>query len=183
MSHENTLDVNRAALIVIDIQEAFRDAIPAFEQIATRVCTTIQGFQLLGVPVIVTEQYPRGLGHTAAEIRLVLSDENAPLEKSTFSSCGAAGFVQKLDGVSQVVVCGIEAHICVNQTVHDLLDLGFQVHVLHDCVSSRFDDDRRAALAKMGRSGAIESSTEMALFELMQDSKHESFREVQALIR
>jgi len=185
MPHPNILDRSRAALAVIDIQEAFRTAMPDFEMLAVRASTAIRGFQVLGLPVLVTEQYPKGLGPTAEEIRLVMPDGYEAIEKTAFSSCGASAFVDKLNelGVKQVVLCGLETHVCVNQTAHDLLDRGFEVHLLHDCVSSRFEYDRLIGLAKMARSGVIESSIEMAFFELMRDAKHEHFKEIQSLIR
>ena len=106
-------------------------------------------------------------------------------EKTAFSSCGAAPFVTKLEklGIKRVVLCGLETHVCVNQTAHDLLDKGFQVHILTDCVCSRFEHDKLAGLAKMQTSGVIPSSIEMAFFELMRDSRHEHFKEIQALIK
>jgi nicotinamidase-related amidase len=185
MPHQNILNGKSTALVVVDIQEAFRSAIPDFALIASRVSMAVRGFQILNVPVIVTEQYPQGLGHTAEEIRLVLPDDFEPIEKTTFSSCGADAFTSKLDelGTSQIVLCGLEAHVCVSQTAHDLLERGFQVHVLIDCVCSRFDHDKQAGLAKMRSSGVISSSMEMALFEIMHDSRHEHFKEIQNLIR
>jgi nicotinamidase-related amidase len=114
-----------------------------------------------------------------------LSEDLEVFEKTTFSSCGAEPFVAKLEelGVKQVVLCGLETHVCVNQTAHDLFDRGFQVHILCDCVTSRFEYNRLAGLAKMRRCGVIESSIEMAFFELMRDAKHEHFKEIQALIK
>jgi len=145
----------------------------------------VRGFQMLDVPVIVTEQYPSGLGVTAEEIRLSLPDNFQALEKTAFSSCGTAGFVTRLDelGVKQVVLCGLETHVCVSQTAHDLLDRGLQVHVLTDCVCSRFEHDKRAGLRKMKASGVLPTSMEMALFELMRDAKHEQFKQIQELIK
>lgn len=136
MPHSALLDPGKAALAVIDIQESFRKAIPDFETIAVRASVAVQAFQILGLPVLVTEQYPQGLGRTAEEIRLVLPENVEVYEKTAFSSCGAFQFVEKLRelGVEQVAVCGIETHVCVNQTVHDLLDHGFHVHILSDCV-------------------------------------------------
>lgn len=185
MPHPNLLHIDRAALVVIDIQEAFRDVIPDFDGFVSRVATAIAGFQTLGVPVIVTEQYPKGLGTTVGELRAVLRAERPPFEKTAFSSCGASSFVEAVanSGRSQIVLCGVEAHVCVNQTAHDLIDRGYQVHVLADCVSSRYDYNRLAGLAKMARAGVIESSVEMALFEMMRDAKYENFKEIQALIR
>ena len=185
MSHPNLLVNGQAALVVIDVQEAFRSVIPEFSMVASRISTVIRGFQVLGAPVLVTEQYPKGLGPTAEEITFVLPDDLQVFEKTAFSSCGAAPFVAKLEelGTKQVVICGLETHICVNQTAHDLLDRGFQVHVLMDCVCSRFEYNKSAGLAKMQQSGAIPSSVEMALFELMRDSRHEQFKEIQNIIK
>ncbi len=172
-------------MVVVDIQEAFRMAIPEFAVTASRASMAVRGFQILNLPVVVTEQYPKGLGRTAEEIQLVLPDGFEAIEKSSFSSCGAAQFVERLkkSGIEQVVLCGLEAHICVNQTAHELLDNGFQVHLLMDCVSSRFEIDKVAAIAKMQSSGVIASSIEMAFFELLRDSQHEKFKEIQALIK
>lgn len=185
MPHPNILNPKATALIVIDVQEAFRTAIADFEITARRVATAVRGFQVLGLPIFVTEQYPKGLGNTAGEIKSVLSDNLEIYEKTVFSSCGADSFVEKLEalGIKQPVICGLETHICVSQTAHDLMERGFQVHVLCDCVTSRFEYNRLAGLAKMRRGGVIESSTEMALFELMGDAKHEKFKEIQALIK
>ncbi len=143
------------------------------------------GARLLGVPVVVTEQYPKGLGRTAAEIAAVLPEDFEPVEKTAFSSCGAQEFVARLEaaGARQVLLCGIEAHVCVNQTAHDLLARGYQVHLLTDCVSSRAEQNRRVGLDKMLRSGALPSSTELALFELMRDARHEQFKAIQKLIK
>ena len=185
MPHQNLLDSSKTALVVVDIQEGFRNAIPDFTVVASRASTAVRGFQILGVQVIVTEQYPKGLGHTAEEIQMVLPDDFKVFEKTAFSSCGAEPFVAKLEelGVKQVVLCGLETHVCVNQTAHDLLDRGFQVHLLTDCVCSRFEHDKLAGLAKMQSSGVISSSIEMAFFELMRDAKHEKFKEIQSLIK
>lgn len=185
MSHPNLLESKKCALLVIDIQEGFRNAIPDFALVASRASMVVRGFQTLDVPVLVTEQYPKGLGRTAEEVLLVLPDDFKPIEKTAFSSCGAGAFVAQLKklGVKQVVLGGLETHVCVSQTAHDLLAEGFQVHVLTDCVCSRFEHDKLAGLAKMAASGAISSSMEMALFELMRDAKHDKFKEIQALIK
>src|SRR2546423_11595549 len=121
MQHEHTLDAKRTALVVIDMQESFRHVISDFAETAARIALVAHAAQLLGVPVIVTEQYPKGLGHTASEITAVLPAGTEPIEKTAFSSCGAREFVARLDrtGARQILVCGIEAHICVNQTTHD----------------------------------------------------------------
>ena len=185
MRHENTLELSRTALAVIDVQESFRPHIEDFSELAARVARVVGAAQMLGVPVVVTEQYPKGLGRTAAEVRAALPEDFEPIEKTAFSSCGARQFVSTLEeaGARQVLMCGIEAHVCVNQTAHDLLARGYQVHLLTDCVSSRAERNRRVGLDKMFRSGTLPSSTELALFELMRDARHEQFKAIQRLIK
>ena len=185
MLHENTLDPTRTALAVIDVQEAFRQHIPDFAELAARCARIAHAARLLGLPVVVTEQYPKGLGHTADEIRAVMPEDFEPVEKTAFSSCGAQAFAARLEaaGARQILLCGIEAHVCVNQTAHDLLAHGYQVHLLNDCVSSRTRENRQVGLDKMLRSGALPSSTELALFELMRDARHEQFKAIQKLIK
>jgi len=185
MQHPNILELTWSALLIIDMQEAFRANMKRFDRFARRIAVATQGAKTLNVPVIVTEQYPKGLGHTAKEILEVLPPSIEIFEKTAFSSCGAQQFLSKLQEkeIKQVMVTGIEAHICVNQTVHDLLASGFQVHLLTDCINSRKKSDRETALRKMQSSGAILSSVEMALFELMRDAKHEKFKAIQGLIK
>lgn len=185
MQHANTLDAARAAVVVIDMQESFRQPIPDFSETAARIALVAHAARLLGVPVVVTEQYPKGLGHTAPEILAVLPEGTEPVEKTAFSSCGAQAFVARLEatGARQIVLCGIEAHICVNQTAHDLLARGYQVHLLNDCITARTAQNREAGLSKMRQSGALPSTTELALFELLRDARHEQFKAIQKLIK
>ena len=185
MRHENTLDLRQTALAVIDMQESFRGPIQDFAELAARVARVAHAAQLLGVPLVVTEQYPKGLGRTASEIRAVLPEGLEPIEKTAFSSCGASEFAAQLEraGARQVLLCGIEAHVCVNQTAHDLLARGYQVHLLTDCISSRSVQNKQVGLEKMRQSGALPSSTELALFELMRDARHEQFKAIQKLIK
>ena len=185
MLHTNTLDPAHTALAIIDMQEAFRGKISDFAEVAARIALVTHAAQLLDVPVIVTEQYPRGLGHTASEITTVLPAGYEAVEKTAFSSCGAQDFISRLDVASarHVIICGIEAHVCVNQTTHDLLARGYTVHLLTDCIASRAQQNKQLGLAKMQQSGALPSSTEMALFELLRDAKHEQFKSIQKLIK
>jgi nicotinamidase-related amidase len=185
MLHQNILELKRSALVIIDMQESFRTKIADFAETAARIAVMVQAARLLNLPILVTEQYPKGLGHTAEEIVAALPGAVQPIEKTTFSSCGAQQFQSQLQqaAASQVIVCGIEAHICVNQTVHDLLAREFKVHLLTDCITSRDPDNKHTAVAKMETSGAIPSSVEMALFELMRDARHEQFRAIQGLIK
>lgn len=185
MPHKSILEKVNTAFVIIDVQEAFRDVILGFKSLANRISNAAKGFDLLGVPVIATEQYPKGLGKTAKEIAKSLPKSARIFEKTKFSSCGASEFMGYLKflGVNQVVICGLETHICVSQTAHDLLNEGFQVHLLIDCVASRTELNKQIGIEKMKLHGAIPANVEMALFELMRDSKHEKFKEIQALIK
>lgn len=185
MRHPYTLDKNQTALVIVDLQEAFRSPIPDFAEIAVRASIAVRGFSILEIPILVTEQYPKGLGRTAEEILLTLPASAQIFEKTTFSSCLERSFDDQLKstGASQVVLCGIETHICVNQTAHDLLSRGYQVHLLQDCVSSRTSHDKHTGIEKMRLSGVIPANLEMALFELVGDSAHPAFKDIQSLIK
>ena len=175
------LDRGRAALVVVDVQDAFRNAVPDFERVALAASTLVQGAQELELPIVVTEQYPQGLGDTVPEVREILPEDLEPLEKICFSAAEADGF--DLSGRSQVLVCGIETHVCVNQTVLDLLDRDVEVHVATDAVGSRFESDREVGLQKMERAGAVLTSVETALFELLGAAGSDEFKQVQGLVR
>ncbi len=185
MAHPNILEEGNTVLLVVDVQEAFRGPIGTFAMIASNIARAVNGFGILGLPVIVTEQYPKGLGPIAEEIRLSLPDDFAPMEKTAFSACGSVDVRMRLEelGIKHIVLCGIETHVCINQTAHDLLHEGYNVHLLADCVGSRFDNDKASGIEKMKAAGVISSSVEMALFELMRDAKHKRFKEIQALIK
>jgi nicotinamidase-related amidase len=185
MQHPATLELTRTALAIIDMQEAFRTKIKDFDVITGRIAIMLRAANILKLPVVITEQYPKGLGHTVRIITDELPQDQQIIEKTSFSSCGASQFQEQLDQkqIKQVLVCGIEAHICVNQTVHDLLANGYQVHLLTDCISSRKKQDRKAGFRKMNMSGAIPSSVEMALFELLRDARHEQFKAIQGLVK
>jgi len=185
MKQISQLSRESAALAVIDMQEAFRTVIPDFGEVASRIAIAVEGARLLEVPVIVTEQYPKGLKHTAEEIIARLPMELTAIEKSCFSSCGAEDFLSQLTSrkVKQVLVCGIEAHICVLQTSLDLLARGFEVYLLVDCITSRRPENKQAALARLTQAGAIHSTLEMALFEMMRTADSPQFKAIQNLIR
>ena len=137
--HPNLLEIDKTILVISDLQEAFRPVIHDFEQIVARSAIVTRAAALLNLPVLITEQYPQKLGATVPEIRSVLPPGVGIIGKTAFSSCGASVFTEELKRLPhrQVMLVGIEAHNCVNQTAHDLLADGYQVHVLVDCVSSR----------------------------------------------
>ncbi|MSO42603.1 MAG: isochorismatase family protein [Solirubrobacterales bacterium] len=177
---QGRLDRERATLIVVDVQEAFRKAVPEFEEVARAIAILVRGVEAMGVPMLITEQYPKGLGATAPEVAEHLPDGVEPLEKTVFSAAEAEGF--DLGARDQAIVCGVEAHVCVNQTALDLLASGAEVHVVEDAVASRFPDSKRIGLAKMERAGAVLTSVETALFELLGRAGTDEFKEVQKLI-
>ena len=175
------LDRDRAALVVVDVQEAFRKAVPSFAEIAGATGTLVQGAAKIGIPVVVTEQYPKGLGATAPEVAEHLPAGVEPIAKTCFSAAEADGF--DLGGRDQAIVCGIETHVCVNQTVLDLVDAGIEVHVVSDAVGSRTRENRELGLHRAEQAGAILTSVETALFELLRNAQAPEFKEVQGLVR
>ena len=185
MNRVSQLSRESAALAVIDMQEAFRPVMPDFTEVASRIGLAVEGARLLEVPVIVTEQYPKGLKHTANEIIARLPAELKPIEKSCFSSCGADDFISELTrrNITQVLVCGIEAHICVLQTSLDLLARGFEVFLLADCITSRRPENKQAGLARLTQAGAIHATLEMVLFEMMRTADSPQFKAIQNLIK
>jgi nicotinamidase-related amidase len=174
------LDPSRAALVVIDVQDAFRKAVPSFDEVARAASILTRGAEAVGIPVIVTEQYPKGLGRTASVIADALPAGVEPIEKLCFSAPDADGF--DLAGRDQVLLCGIEAHVCVNQTALGLLEQGVDVHVAGDAVGSRYEQNREVGLARMERAGATLTTVETALFELVGRAGTEEFKSVQKLV-
>ena len=174
------LQRDRTTLIVVDVQEGFRMAVPDFERIAKATATLIEGAEALGVPIVISEQYPKGLGETAPEVSEHLPEGTEPLEKVVFSAAEAEGF--DLGGREQALVCGIESHVCVSQTVIDLLEGGTEVQVPLDAVGSRTEENKRVGLHKMERAGAVLTSVEAALFELLGRAGTDEFKTVQKLI-
>jgi nicotinamidase-related amidase len=170
------LDRERAGLVVVDVQEAFRPY-AAFAGVAQACAKLVQAARILELPALVSEQYPKGLGHSVPE--LGLGDERR-IEKTVFSAARAEGF--DLAARTQAVVCGIETHVCVSQTVHDLLDQGVEVHVPADAVGSRRALDYERALERMQRAGAVVSTVEAVLFELLGSAGAPEFKAVQRLI-
>jgi nicotinamidase-related amidase len=166
----------RTALVVVDVQEGFRPY-ATFDEVAGAVGRLVEGARILDVPVVATEQYPKGLGHTAPEVGL---DGDHVVEKTVFSAVRADGF--DLQGRTQAVVCGIEAHVCVSQTVHDLLDQGVEVHVPADAVGSRKPVDYERALPRLEKAGAVVTTVEAALLELCERAGTPEFKAVQKVI-
>jgi nicotinamidase-related amidase len=178
------LDRGRAALVVVDVQEAFRPAVIEFDRVAHNVGVLVQGVKTLELPVLVSEQYPKGLGRTVPEVARHL-DGVEPIEKVCFSAAEAEEFNEALSatGRSQILLCGIEAHVCVSQTAADLLEAGHEVHVARDAVSSRSEENLELGLHRMERMGAVTTSVETALFELLRAAGSAEFKEIQKLVK
>jgi len=170
------LERDRAALVVIDVQEGFRPY-DAFAGVIAGCAKLVEAARLLDVPIVVTEQYPKGLGHTAPEVGL---QDETPVEKTVFSAARAEGF--DLKGRDQAIVCGIEAHVCVSQTVHDLLEQSVEVHVPADAVGSRNAVDYDHALPRLEKAGAVVTTIEAALLELCERAGTPEFKAIQKVI-
>jgi nicotinamidase-related amidase len=168
----------------VDIQERLLPAIFERERVVQNAVRLIRGATVLGIPLFATEQYRKGLGGTVSAVASAMPGF-APMEKLAFSACGAAGFVSALKAkkVSDVLLCGIEAHVCVSQTCLDLLREGFRVFVAADAVSSRTPENYRIGVERMREAGAVIVSTEMALFELLEKAGTEEFKQILALVR
>jgi nicotinamidase-related amidase len=182
--HPNVLSPGEACLLVVDIQERFRSLQEDFPAMVANAVRLVRVARILELPILVTEQYPQGLGRTVAEVQEALGD--TPVHsKLCFSACGTEELWNRVRDVErrQFLVCGIETHVCVSQTVHDLLHHGLAVHVAVDAVESRKPVDRETALRKMERSGAVLTTSEMAAFELLRDASHPRFKPVQALFK
>jgi nicotinamidase-related amidase len=176
--------LENTAAVVVDIQEKFTDIIYKFDDILKSSQILLAGLNVLNVPIIVTEQYPKGLGVTIPEIKEYLA-EYKPIEKLEFSCCGSDEFCSALKetGRKNVIVFGIETHVCVLQTVIDLIEMGYQPVVVEDCVSSRKKSDRKIALNRMRQEGAILTSYESLLFELSRVAGSDTFKEISKLVK
>lgn len=185
MTHPRMLDAARSALVVIDVQEGYRDRTVAHERMVRGVRTLIAAAAVMEVPVLVTEQYPKGLGRTQPEVAEALPPGTPVIEKLSMSCCGQPRFVAAVEGLArtQLVVCGIEAQACVNQTVHDLLARGLQVHVPVDAISARREIDLRAGWEKIVGSGAVPASVEMVCLEWVRSAESPRFKAIHALIK
>ncbi|HEY9787590.1 MAG TPA: hydrolase [Candidatus Obscuribacterales bacterium] len=184
MRHPQLVSQSEAILLIVDVQESFRKHIQDFANLTRNISIMVEASKILKVPVFVTEQYPQGLGNIVSEIAACLGDHKR-FEKSCFSCLGSQEFVNEVQdfGRKQILVTGIEAHVCVSQTVHDLIAHDFQVHLISDAIASRSQKNRDIGMEKMVGAGAIPSSVETALFEMLVESNTETFKAVQRLVK
>ena len=178
------LKQTETVLVIIDVQGKLAELMHDRERLYSNLSILVQGIQALEIPILWLEQYPKGLGPTIPEVADLLPDQN-PIAKTCFSGCGRVEFVEALRAAErrQVLVAGIETHICVYQTVRDLLGSGYEVEVVADAVSSRVPENRQIALDKMVRAGAELSSVEMALYELMREAGTPAFKKILPLVQ
>ena len=171
--------------LVIDIQEKLLPHIAGHEEVLHNTGILLEGLKVLEVPVLITEQYRKGLGPTVEKVQVALKSFE-PMEKMTFSCCDDEDFVAALEkhkGKKNVIICGIETHVCVLQTCIDLLERAYQPVVVADCVSSRKIQDKEIAIERMRSEGAIITSYESVLFELARVSGTETFKAISKLVK
>jgi nicotinamidase-related amidase len=177
-----TLDRSRSVLLLIDFQERLIPAIAGGDEVVANAGRLLAAAEALAVPVVMTEQNPKGLGPTVPE--LVRPDGDVPvMAKMEFDACRASGVIDALPAGHHIVVTGCEAHVCVLQTVLGLLDRSRRAYVVADAIGSRRRENREAALRRMERAGAEVITTEMAIFEWLGTADHPAFKSVISLLK
>ena len=177
-----------SVLVVVDVQERLAAAMPQEQmaRVVKNVGILLEAAKLLKVPVLVSEQYPKGLGATVAALLTKLREAGiTPLAKIEFSACDNAGFVRALDVTSPrtAIVVGMETHVCVFQTARDLVRRGYATHVVADAVASRHEDSREIGLSLCQRAGAVVTTTEAVAFDWLRVAGTDDFKVISALIR
>jgi len=178
------LETDNSVLLVIDVQGKLSRMVHQEEKVIDNIQRLIKGMKIFDIPIIVTEQYPEGLGTTISEIAGLLPDTKR-LPKISFSCCGDSNILQELKALDrkQVLVSGIESHVCVYQTVVDLVKFGYLVYVVTDAVSSRTEENRRIAFYLMDKAGATLTSTETVLFELLKIARGDKFKAINRIVK
>lgn len=177
-------EASRTVLVVVDIQEKFRDLIHGMDQVMAGTARLIRFCQALDIPILVTEHYPRGLGVTLADIRGLIKPFHC-IEKVNFSCCGSSEFNEAVrkSGRDQVILCGIETHVCIYQTAFDLMHQNKQVAVAVDAVSSCSPADREIGLKRMSEIGVQSMGVQMLMFEILKKAGTEEFKKVAPLLK
>lgn len=181
-----TTNANNSVLVVIDIQDKLAKAMHAVlrERVIEQGRKLLTAANTLSIPVIVTEQYPRGLGHTEQALQQHFNDDVSVIEKTCFSCFESDSFKQVIESSQkrQIIITGMEAHICVLQTAIDLQQAGFSVFVVEDAIASRVESNKRNAIERLRQAGVIVSNTESVIFEWLGDAKHTHFKALSHLI-
>jgi len=178
------LHVNETMLIVVDIQERLLEHIHDYAQLERRMRLLLEGIALFDIPLVLNEQYPKGLGHTVSGLKTVMNDAIA-MEKVTFSCCQNLATRERLLSMNKksAIVFGIETHVCVLQTCLDLLEMGIQPFLVVDCVGSRKQSDHETAILRMVQAGVIPTTYESVLFEVCGSAKHPAFKAMSQLVK
>ena len=178
------LEIDNCSLVVVDVQGKLAQIMYEKELLFKNIQVLIKAAKILNIPILWCQQVPAALGPTVPEIAELLTGIE-PINKSSFSCCGDQNFIEKLSHLktNQVLICGIETHVCIYQTTIDLLRTGYYVNVIADAVSSRTQENKHIALQRIAAEGAKISSVEMTLFELLRTAKHPNFKEVARLIK
>jgi nicotinamidase-related amidase len=185
LKHPDLLSKDGAVLVIFEVQERLLPAVHEWKTVLTNIQNIAKAAKILGIPIILTEQYPKGLGGTVQDLVEVLGEDVKPIEKLCFSGFLSDNFRAKLAELDAktLILCGLETHICINQTALDGLHNKYKIHVLADATSSRTEQNWKFGLEKIRSAGAIVSTTEMALYELMEVAKSDGFDEVLKILR
>ena len=181
----NLLNADTSLLLIIDIQEKLLNTQFDKDKLVKNVLNLVSAAKFLNIPIILSEQYPKGLGSTIESIKENLPENAKFFEKTSFNCCQEDGFANLIQGFNrkQILICGMESDVCVHQTVYDLVSLGYEVHLVQDAISSRKEYEYKTGLQRIISYGASPSCTEMVLFELLKSAKHPEFKAIQALIK
>ncbi len=179
------LNLEDSLVLIIDVQEKLLNAVFNKEQVEKKSAIVAEAAKILGIPVVVTEQYPKGLGNTIPAVKNALAEDTEIFEKTAFSALNNEEILEaiKKHNKKQILIFGIETHICVSQTTAVLRELGYEVSVIKDACGSRAEEEYLAGLERMKDNGAYIITTEIALFEWLKGAKHPNFKAVQALIK
>ena len=179
------LNLEDSLVLIIDVQEKLLNAVFNKEQVEKKSAIIAEAAKILGIPVVVTEQYPKGLGNTIPAVKDALAEDTEIFEKTAFSALNNEEILEdiKKHNKKQILIFGIETHICVSQTTAALRELGYEVSVIKDACGSRAEEEYLAGLERMKDNGAYIVTTEIALFEWLKGAKHPNFKAVQALIK
>lgn len=180
------IEPENSLFLIIDVQEKFRPVLFKVEETISNIVKLVKVFQLLNIPIILSEQYPKGLGQSVKEVKEVLK-EHSYIEKTSFDCFGDGNFLDLLknnfSNKKHFIVCGIESHICVTQTVLSALSRGYDVNLILDSITSRKKTDYEIAIRRMEQEGAKVSSTEMIIFQMIKGSKHKHFKEISGIVK
>lgn len=178
------IEKDETAGLLIDVQERLIPHIYQYEKLTSQTVRLIEGLKILDIPLIMTQQYTKGLGNTISEITEKTGDTE-PIEKNSFSCCDTPEFMTHLASMAKdfIIIAGIEAHVCVMQTAIDAIENGYKTVIIEDCVSSRNVNDKQVAIERMRQEGAIISTVESVLFEMCRHAGNDTFKAISKLVK